>query len=193
MEQTTLYLVRHGETVDNVKQLLQGISQGHLTELGRKQASELADEIAGRTRPLPQAILTSDLQRAKETTNIINERLQLGVVETPLLRERDWGELTLHPVSEAKAMKSFPPSVESMKAMKARAKAFLSFVEKNYRGQVVLAVSHGLFIRCVQALIEGVETHQTPRVQNCELRKFTLIAQTATPATQSDEDIASAD
>lgn len=193
MEQTTLYLVRHGETVDNVKQLLQGISQGRLTNLGREQAEDLADRIESHTRPLPQALLTSDLQRAKETATILNQRLKLNVVETPLLRERDWGELTLHPVSEAKAMKSFPPSVESMKGMKERAEAFLQYLEKNYSGQVVLAVSHGLFIRCVQGLIEGVETHKTPRVQNCELRKFTFGGHIATPVLRGGEDIASAD
>lgn len=193
MKTTTLYLVRHGETVDNVKQLLQGISQGQLTELGRYQAAELRDSIAEGLRPQPQIILTSDLRRAKETAAIINERLQLSVIETPLLRERDWGELTLHPVSEAKAMKSFPPSVESMKEMKKRAHEFISHVERNYCGLTVLAVSHGLFIRCVQAEIIGVDTHQTPRVQNCELRKFELFGQSASEASDIGEDIASAD
>lgn len=193
MEKTTLYLVRHGETVDNVNQLLQGISQGQLTDLGREQAAALRDDIIENTRPLPQIMLTSDLQRAKETALIINEKLNLKVKETPLLRERDWGELTLHPVAEAKAMKTFPPSVESMKEMKKRAGEFLSLLEKNYSGQVVMAVSHGLFIRCIQALVEGVDTHQTPRVQNCELRRFTIDRDIATTYRQSGEDIASAD
>ena len=193
MEKTTLYLVRHGETVDNVKQLLQGISQGQLTELGRSQAADLRDSMAKGLRPQPQIILTSDLRRAKETAAIINERLKLSIIETPLLRERDWGELTLHPVSEAKAMKSFPPSVESMKEMKKRAHEFICYVEKNYRGLTVLAVSHGLFIRCVQAEIIGVDTHQTPRVQNCELRKFELCEHTLEATSHEGEDIASAD
>ena len=35
---TTLYLVRHGETVDNVRQIMQGQTQGELTEHGWEQA-----------------------------------------------------------------------------------------------------------------------------------------------------------
>ena len=35
---TTLYLVRHGETVDNAAQILQGHLQGELNERGIQQA-----------------------------------------------------------------------------------------------------------------------------------------------------------
>ena len=41
---TTLYLVRHGETVDNVNRIMQGQTQGELTEKGREQAREVAAE-----------------------------------------------------------------------------------------------------------------------------------------------------
>ena len=39
---TKLYLVRHGETVDNVKQILQGQTPGMLNDNGREQAHEVA-------------------------------------------------------------------------------------------------------------------------------------------------------
>jgi broad specificity phosphatase PhoE len=35
---TTLYLVRHGETIDNVNQIMQGQTQGLLTDNGILQA-----------------------------------------------------------------------------------------------------------------------------------------------------------
>ena len=40
---TLLYLVRHGETVDNANHIMQGQTQGELNEHGIKQAEELAD------------------------------------------------------------------------------------------------------------------------------------------------------
>ena len=43
---TTLYLVRHGETIDNVRQIMQGQTQGELTERGRAQAEQLAEQLA---------------------------------------------------------------------------------------------------------------------------------------------------
>ena len=38
-----LYLIRHGETVDNAAQILQGHLQGELNETGIKQAEEVRD------------------------------------------------------------------------------------------------------------------------------------------------------
>ena len=41
----TLYLVRHGETEENVKGILQGHLQGHLTAKGINEAQALARKI----------------------------------------------------------------------------------------------------------------------------------------------------
>lgn len=35
---TTIFLVRHGETVDNARQIMQGQTPGELNEQGREQA-----------------------------------------------------------------------------------------------------------------------------------------------------------
>mgnify|MGYP001003297625 CR=1 FL=1 len=42
---TTLYLVRHGETVDNAAQILQGHLQGELNERGIQQAETTRDKL----------------------------------------------------------------------------------------------------------------------------------------------------
>ena len=42
---TRLLLVRHGETVDNVNQIMQGQTQGELTQNGVLQAEELARQM----------------------------------------------------------------------------------------------------------------------------------------------------
>ena len=43
---TTLLLVRHGETVDNVNQILQGQTQGELNETGVEQAEKSRHELS---------------------------------------------------------------------------------------------------------------------------------------------------
>ena len=43
---TTLFLVRHGETVDNARQIMQGQTQGCLNERGREQAQQVARRLA---------------------------------------------------------------------------------------------------------------------------------------------------
>ena len=42
--ETILYLVRHGETVDNANQIMQGQTQGELNENGVRQAREFAEQ-----------------------------------------------------------------------------------------------------------------------------------------------------
>lgn len=65
---TTLLLVRHGETVDNARQMMQGQTQGELNDVGVRQAEQLRDELAG--KPL-DAVVASDLKRAVDTARIV--------------------------------------------------------------------------------------------------------------------------
>ena len=88
---TTLYLVRHGETVDNANQIMQGQTQGELNENGIRQALEVSE--AWKDRPI-DVVIASDLKRSIDTARIIAEPHGLEVVTTPLLRERDWGGFT---------------------------------------------------------------------------------------------------
>ena len=88
---TTLYLVRHGETVDNANQIMQGQTQGQLNDNGIKQAQLFSDE--WKDKPI-DVIIASDLKRSIDTAQIIAEPHHLEVITTPLLRERDWGSFT---------------------------------------------------------------------------------------------------
>jgi len=85
---TTLLLVRHGETDWNADGRLQGQTDRPLSDFGRRQARQLADELAGEEL---EAIYASDLSRARETAEIIGDRLGLATVLDPDLREKDWG------------------------------------------------------------------------------------------------------
>ena len=89
--ETVVYLVRHGETVDNALQIMQGQTHGCLNEKGREQARIVAERLAGEAF---DAVVASDLQRAIQTAEIIAAPHGLPVVTTPLLRERDWGGFT---------------------------------------------------------------------------------------------------
>ena len=87
----SLYLYRHGETAENRLHILQGCMPGTLTSEGRAQIAASVPTL----QSIPfDIILCSDIQRCKDTALIINEVLQLPIVYTPLLRERDWGNAT---------------------------------------------------------------------------------------------------
>ena len=106
---TTLFLVRHGETVDNVRQIMQGQTQGCLNERGREQAQQVAQRLAD--EPI-DAIIASDLQRAIQTAEIIAVPHGLPVRTTPLLRERDWGSFTGRFIPDLKG-EVWPDDIES--------------------------------------------------------------------------------
>lgn len=172
----TLTLVRHGQTTENLEGILQGQSPGHLNSTGIEQAQALRDTLSASDYDL---ILCSDLLRTRLTAQILNEQMQLPIAYTPLLRERDWGEFTGRPIKTITMHPSeFPPSIENAEQLADRAEQFIAHILDQYDGQRILAVGHGYFNRCIQAVIEQRTVHDTPRWENTELRTFQISTQT---------------
>lgn len=167
---TTLYLVRHGETIDNVNRIMQGQTQGELTENGREQARELARKMAGEHIDV---FVSSDLKRAVDTCEIVAGPYGCGVVTTPLLRERDWGGFTGRYIPDLKDA-VWPDDIETIDALKERAARFLEYVRSSYPSSVVLAVGHGIINKAVQSVYYGKEMKDIPPMSNAEVRRLVL-------------------
>ncbi len=167
---TKLYLVRHGETVDNVRQVMQGQTQGALNEHGIAQAEEVAERMAAVTI---DAFVSSDLKRAYDTCAIIAARHGAEVVTTPLLRERDWGDFTGMYIPGLKD-KPWPPNVEPLGVMKDRASRFLRWVSEQYPHQTVLAVGHGIINKAIQSVYYDKPMHEVQKMVNAEVRVLEL-------------------
>ncbi len=86
---TRVVLVRHGESHWNVQRRLQGHSGSGLSPAGHDQARAVADWLAATLGSAP--VVSSDLQRARETAGHVASALASDVVEDPDLRERSWG------------------------------------------------------------------------------------------------------
>jgi broad specificity phosphatase PhoE len=181
-----LYLTRHGETVENASGVLQGRLPGHLNENGLEQARRLRDKLA---HVRFDQIITSDLKRAVDTANIVNEPHGLSLVKCPLLRERDWGVFTGVKITDIKVRPAdFPPSVENPEQLQRRARSFLQYLSDHFDGERVLAVGHGYFDRCIVAELNGTVPHDVPRWGNAEVRilKFDHLRQTGARAEDSE-------
>lgn len=163
---TTLYLARHGETIDNANKIMQGQTQGRLTDNGRKQAAELADRLSAVHL---DAIISSDLRRAIDTASTVAVPRGLAVTTTPLLRERDWGSFTGRYIPSLKG-EAWPDDIESLERLHARAADFLSFVKQNFDGKTVLAVGHGIINKAIQAVHFGKQMNEIARMENAEVR-----------------------
>lgn len=163
---TTLYLVRHGETVDNAAKIIQGQRHGELSPVGVVQMDELADLLSDTQFDV---IVSSDLKRAYESATILSEKMNLTVTTTFLLRERDWGDFTGRYISDLKRL-PLPVNVEKMDDLLSRAKTFLDWVKTNYPDMVVLAVGHGIINKAIQAVHYRKMTREIPKMQNAEYR-----------------------
>ena len=85
-----LFLVRHGETEYNVAHIIQGHIASPLTELGLQQAKVVGQKVKDSNIDM---IVTSDLKRAIQTSEIIGKEIGLKVFKKdPIFRERDWGD-----------------------------------------------------------------------------------------------------
>ena len=175
---TVLFLVRHGETVDNARQIMQGQTQGCLNEKGREQARVVAERLAA--EPV-DAIVASDLRRAIQTAEMIAEPHGLPVVTTPLLRERDWGGFTGRFIPDLKG-EVWPDDIESEEALLARARTFLIYITATYPGKRVVAVGHGIFNKAILAVYAQCPMREVQRMMNAEVRLLTVSAERAASA-----------
>lgn len=166
MQTTTLYLARHGETVDNINQIMQGQTQGRLTPNGIRQAEALRDAMAAVSL---DAVMSSDLKRAVDTAAIVAGPHGLTVRTTPLLRERDWGSFTGRYIPGLKG-EAWPDDIETLEQLMQRAGLFLSLLRREHAGQTVLAVGHGIINKAIQAVHFGKPMQDIKRMENAEVR-----------------------
>ncbi|MGZ4333443.1 MAG: histidine phosphatase family protein [Gaiellaceae bacterium] len=155
---TTLLLVRHGETDWNADGRLQGHTDRPLTDYGRRQAKQLAAELEGEEL---EAIYSSDLTRARETAEIVGERLGLPVVLDPDLREKDWGTWEGLTAVERDRVEYVG---ESTQAHQERILGALRRITEQHPSGRVLVVTHGGSMRRVQTAALG---WALPVVENC--------------------------
>ncbi len=101
----TIYVVRHGETEWNVKDIIMGHKDSPLTRKGKKQARNIASNLRSEKF---DSIFSSDLLRAKRTAEIIALEHNLVIKTSKLLREKTWGSW------EGKLVKRYRKELQSV-------------------------------------------------------------------------------
>ena len=162
--------MRHGETVDNARQLMQGQTQGELNENGVLQAKALSEQWRNR---VIDAVISSDLKRAVDTAAVIAAPHGLEVVTTSLLRERDWGDFTGRYIPDLKN-EPWPENVESLENLLSRAGEFITYVRQTFPGKKVLAVGHGIVNKAIQAVLYNKSMSEILKMSNAEVRELVL-------------------
>src|SRR5262247_63929 len=147
----TILLVRHGETAGNVSRILQ-LPDVPLNERGVGQAEQLAQRLLNDGFA---HIVCSDLLRARMTAAPLAVYSGIEIEESPLLQERNFGDLRGTPyadLAEDPFRPDFaPPNGEDWPTFHARAAAAFDLIVRrrcSVNGNLVV-VTHGLVCRAL--------------------------------------------
>ena len=163
--QTTLILVRHGVTAHTTaKRFSGGLTSANpgLSDEGRAQIRTVADwlaPLAGRV----DAVVSSPVRRARESGEILAERLGLTVEEEPGFAEMEfgsWDGMTFEEVAESHradldewlgSLEVRPGGGESLVMVQERVVAALDRVLERHVGRTVVVTTHVTPIKMVVA------------------------------------------
>jgi len=176
-----LILVRHGESVGNSENRLQGHNDYDLTDLGREQAVLTAERLAelGTT-----AVYTSPLLRAGATAGAIASRLRIEPQTLPGVSEYIFGELSGSTYAELRqrfandpVMAAIPaaervyPGEEGRQVFFERVTSSVWNVIDSHPGETVAVVSHGgpIALMCQYFLGLPYKRPMPFAINNCSL------------------------
>jgi probable phosphoglycerate mutase len=162
--------IRHAQSTWNALGRWQGQADPPLSAQGRIEAKALASRLAREAGSIA-AIVTSDLQRARETAAALGETLGLAPEPLPALREVDIGSWSgrvgeeiarLWPEEYARFragdLELRLGGGESRRALRARAADAVRALERRFGGREIAVVTHLGWLR---ALRPGLELPNT--------------------------------
>jgi broad specificity phosphatase PhoE len=172
-------LARHGQTAYNAERRFQGQSSVPLDERGREQARALAERCAAEGF---DALVSSPLERARETAAIVGARLRLEAAEDARWAETDCGDWTHRTFDEviAEDPEGFAafqrvdpgfafPGGESFAEHQARVAAAAQDLRASAGDTRTLVVCHRNSIRLALVAMHGDEDARTRELPNTTL------------------------
>ena len=166
MNKTTIYLIRHGESVGNLHRICLGHTNLDLTELGLKQAEKTAEALSDVNFT---AIYSSDLIRAVHTAEPHAAKRGLKINTCEDFRELYFGNWENASVLMLKERfheqfmigwrQNFgtftAPEGESVVAMADRMVKGLEKIAHEHEGETILVTSHAAAVRALWGKISG--------------------------------------
>jgi len=166
-----LIIARHGETIENQKEIIQGQRQGTLSKNGVEQAKNLALRLK---HEKIDHIYSSDLARAKDTAKeIIKFHHKVPIEYVKELREKNLGEFEGRTKKEMgltgerwSVVSANPKNGESNKQLFDRAKSFVNKVLNDHLNDNVLFVCHNGIKKALICAITGKEAKDIPSIED---------------------------
>lgn len=164
---TTLLLVRHGQTAWNKDLHFRGRADLPLDDTGLNQAEAVARRLVTEFQPV--ALLSSPLQRARQTAEAIAQATQLDLRAEETLVDLDYGQFSgLSPTeAEARFLELYRawlnvphtvrfPAGESLDDVRARLADLLNCVTNLYPNEQVILVTHQVVCQVLLCHLMGI-------------------------------------
>lgn len=154
-----LYVVRHGETNENVTGMMQGKMETVLNENGKNQALTVKNKIDNLDIDI---IISSPRKRTLETASIISDN-RIPIIVDERLRSRDHGEfqglsrdeVDIHDYWNIKKNNKYKEA-ESVRHLYDRIDEFIKEIKIKYSNKNVLIVTHSAVCRILYFYFNGV-------------------------------------
>lgn len=155
--------VRHGQSEYNEQGLATGWHDPELTELGKQQATDVAERIA-KEYPDIAGIYSSDLRRCFYTAEVIKEHTSLNndVTIDNMIRDRDWGEWSGVSIAALESVSMYasvrrgwnkaPPDGDSLRDVAGRVATFIQELEESELPYVI--VTHVNTIKAASVVLQ---------------------------------------
>src|SRR3989344_3810857 len=159
------FLVRHGESSSNVGGWISSWPERRpnpLTRKGKAQIERLSKKLSKKSIDL---IVTSPMQRTKQTAALIAKALKVEVAVDARLQDMNVSTFNTRPLKEYDAFLGQDPKAhwvkkpiggENWNDLRKRMIGFLRDLERRYSGKTILLVSHGDPLFLLQGTVLGI-------------------------------------
>ena len=154
-----LYVVRHGQTIWNLENRVQGITDIPLTEQGIKDAEELKELVKSLNIDV---VISSSLSRARETAKILVD-FKLPINTDDRIKERNWGMNEGAKIDEVDRwdcwdviLNTKVQNIESLQDFMYRVSSFIEEIKIKYKDKNVLVVTHSAVIRVIHYMLGNI-------------------------------------
>ena len=174
-----LYVVRHGETMENANNCLVGRINSSLTSKGKEQAKQVSNYFKDKKIDL---IVSSPLDRCKETAQIISNNLP--IIYSDKLLGRDHGEFTGKPRDSINFDEYWNykkniqyEKAESVKDLYNRVATLIDDLKEKYKDKNIIIVTHSGIMRVLYYYFKGIPDDgvlSEITIRNCEVFEYDI-------------------
>lgn len=175
-----LYVVRHGQTIVNVKKLINSRNIIGINATGKKQAEFAAKQIEKEKIDL---IICSPLRRTKQTCKIINKN-KVKVIYDKRILERDSGSMQFKKIEKLDFNEWYDinkemvyKNSEGFKSILKRVKEFIEEIKQKYSNSNILIVTHGDVCKAIYAYLNNINDEKEISLfkqGNCEIKRYSI-------------------